>query len=387
MDEGRCTVLASLDPSAAIDTVDHNILLHRLCTYYGIRGVAHQWFSSYLRDRRTKICINSSYSKSRRLKCGVPQGSVLGARLYTMYTRQMAAIMDNHNERYHSYAYDTQVYLECDNNEADVRNDVDRLEKCISANVCEWMNGTSLEINEDKTDFIIVSAHEDQYKHIRLTVGTDNVQASESIKILGVTLDHNMNMKKAIANTCRSAHMHIRKINSIRRYLCEDSTKLLVNSTVLSCLDYCNSIYVGLPQTSLYKLQLAQNCAARMITNTPRHDHITPVLQQLNLLIIQKRCQLKILVLTFKVLHNNFPQYICELLQWYTLSRALRSASTTSLVPNRSRTIRYGKRLIGTSAVTLWNALPNHIKSARNVIQFKRLLKVVLRQPKPFHPI
>ena len=104
------------------------------------------------------------------------------------------------------------------------------------------MNGNSLKINEDKTDFIIFSAHADQYKHIRLTVGTDNVKASESIKILGVTLDHSMNMKKAIANTCRSAHMHIRKINSIRRYLCEDSTKLLVNSTVLSRLDYCNSI-------------------------------------------------------------------------------------------------------------------------------------------------
>ena len=386
LDEGRCTVLASLDLSAAFDTVDHDILLHRLWTYYGIRGIAHQWFSSYLHDRQTKICINSSYSESRRLKCGVPQGSVLGARLYTMYTRQMSAIMDNHSVRYHSYADDTQVYLECDNNEVAVRNAVDRLEKCIS-DVCEWMNGNSLKINEDKTDFIIFSAHADQYKHIRLTVGTDNVQASESIKILGVTLDHSMNMKKAIANTCRSAHMYIRKINSIPRYLCEDSTKLLVNSTVLSRLDYCNSIYVGLPQTSLYKLQLAQNCAARIITNTPRHDHITPVLQQLHWLTIQKRCQLKILVLTFKVLHNNSPQYICELLQWYTPSRALRSASTTSLVPNRSRTIRYGKRLIGTSAATLWNALPNHIKSARNVIQFKRLLKEVLQQPIQFHQI
>ena len=114
-----------------------------------------------------------------------------------------------------------------------------------------------------------------------------------------------------------------------------------------------------------------------MITNTPRHDHITPVLQQLNWLTIQKRCQLKILVLTFKVLHNNSPQYICELLQWYTPSRTL-----SDVVPNRSKTIRYGKRLIGTSAATLWNALPNHIKSARNVIQFKILLK-----PIPFHPI
>ena len=74
---------------------------------------------------------------------------------------QMSAIMDNHNVRYHSYADDTQVYLECDSNEAAVRNAVDRLEKCIT-DVCEWMNGNSLKINEEKTDFIIFSAHEDQ---------------------------------------------------------------------------------------------------------------------------------------------------------------------------------------------------------------------------------
>ena len=85
---------------------------------------------------------------SRRLKCGVPQGSVLGARLYTMYTRQMSTIMDNHNVRYHSYADDTQVYLEYDNSEAAPRNAVGRLEQCIS-DVCKWMIGSSLKINED----------------------------------------------------------------------------------------------------------------------------------------------------------------------------------------------------------------------------------------------
>ena len=63
-----------------------------------------------------------------------------------MYTRQMSAIMDNHNVRYHSYADDTQVYLECDNNEAVVRNVVGLLEKCISE-VCEWTNGNSLKNN------------------------------------------------------------------------------------------------------------------------------------------------------------------------------------------------------------------------------------------------
>ena len=80
-----------------------------------------------------------------------------------------------------------------------------------------------------------------------------------------------MNMQKDIAGTCRSVYMYmyIRKVNSIRRYLTKDATKLLINSTVLSRLDYCNSSYVGLPQTSTHKLQLAENAAARVITDQP----------------------------------------------------------------------------------------------------------------------
>ena len=153
---------------------------------------------------------------------------------------------------------------------------------------------------------------------------------------------------------------------------------MLVNSTVLSRLDYCNSAYVGLPQKSLHRLQLAQNSAAQIINLTPRHHHITPVLQRLNWLTVSKRCQLKILMLTFKVLHRQAPPYICELFHWYTPARPLRSASTTSLVSKRNKTVRYGRRMIDTSSATLWNSLPNNIKCARNVLHFIRLSKLHL---------
>ena len=70
-----------------------------------------------------------------------------------------------------------------------------------------------------------------------------------------------------------------------------------------------------------------------------------------------------------------FSQYICKLLNWYTPSRLLRSASTTSLVPNRNRTVRYGRRLLDTSAAALWNTMPEELRNAVNVVHFKRLLK------------
>ena len=221
------------------------------------------------------------------------------------------------------------------------------------------MKNNALKINRSKTDFIVFGSKIDHQTLPPLTTCTDIIQLSETIKILGVTLDSQMNMQKDIAGTCRSVYIHIRKVNSIRRYLTKDATKLLINSKVLTRLDYCN---VGLPQTSTHKLQLAENAAARVISRTPRHQHITPILNELNWLPVTNRCQLKILVLTFKVLQGQAPTYICEIFQWYTPARPLRSSSTTSLVPYRNKTVRYGKRLVDTSTAALWNSLPNNIK-------------------------
>ena len=113
--------------------------------------------------------------------------------------------------------------------------------------------------------------------------------------------------------------MHTRRINGIRGFLTEYASKILMTSTVLTRLDYCNSTYAGLPQKSLYKLQLTQNTAARI----PRHHHIMPTLQHLKWLPINKRYQYNILIMTFKALHSQVPSYMCDLLHW-TPARTLR---------------------------------------------------------------
>ena len=81
-----------------------------------------------------------------------------------------------------------------------------------------------------------------------LRVGINNINISDSAKILRVTLDNKLDMQNDIANTCRASHMHIRKIKRIGWYLNKQTTRTLVNVTVLSRLDYCNGVYTGLPQ-------------------------------------------------------------------------------------------------------------------------------------------
>ena len=170
-----------------------------------------------------------------------------------------------------------------------------------------------------------------------------------------------MTLDGQIAATCRSSYMHIRMINTIRQYLTNDAVKTLTQSLVTPRLDYCNIIYNGLPMKSIKRLQLTQNAAARLIRRIKKRAHITPVLRDLHVhwLPVVKRCQFKILVFTYKSLKNEAPSYISDLLNWYQQNHPLRSANTTSIIPKRYKSVRYGKRLMDTGAAMRWNSLPN----------------------------
>ena len=117
----------------------------------------------------------------------------------------------------------------------------------------------------------------------------------------------------------------------IRKFLSAEHTKILVNAFVTSRLDNCNSLLYGLPSGLLHKLQLVQNCAARLILGGGEYDHITPLLRELHWLPVEHRINFKLLLITFKALNNLAPSYISNLLHLYTPNRLLRSSSKFQL--------------------------------------------------------
>ena len=99
-----------LDLSAAFDTIDHAHLLKLLQDEYGVRGTALAWFRTYMEDRTYRVQIDSTTSEHIPLQCGVPQGSVLGPVIFTLYTTTMQRIFRRHGVHYHKYADDIQLY-------------------------------------------------------------------------------------------------------------------------------------------------------------------------------------------------------------------------------------------------------------------------------------
>ena len=147
-----------------------------------------------------------------------------------------------------------------------------------------------------------------------------------------------------VNKTIKTCYFNIRNIGRIRWYISKDACKTLVQALVVSRLDYANALYIGLPQSMLHRLQLVQHSAARLITHTPRREHITPVLYSLHWLPVEQRVKYKVLLQVFKALHDMAPSYIKDMLQPYNPSRTLRSASQNLLMVPKTRTATYGNK-------------------------------------------
>ena len=378
LDQRSSVALIMLDLSAAFDTIDHNILIKRFNYSFGIGSDALHWIKSYLHERYQCIKIGNVISNYKLLKNGVPQGSVLGPQKYCMYSRPLGNIIQHHNFNYHCYADDTQLYIVIDKTHSWLQIKPS-LELCLSA-INAWMKNNLLKLNQEKTEFIVFTpkSRGGGGNNFDLQFGDTSITTTDKVKNLGVTLDKNLSMEQHISKVIQSSYIQLRNLWHIRKYLNESACKTLVQATIISRLDYCNSLLFGIPKKLLLRLQRLQNSAARLILKVRRHDHITPSLKKLHWLPINRRLEYKVLLLTHKTINNKGPSYLKDQLEEHMPRRHLRSGTMSLLSIPASNNTKYSKQSFKHCAPKLWNSLPMDLRTEENLRTFKNKLKTHL---------
>ena len=266
IDNGRITFLALLDVSAAFDTVDHDILMHRLSESFGIVGQAHNWLSSFVTRRTYSVRFGGTTTSPWKVRSGIPQGSILGPLLYILYTADVAALVESLGFKVHSYADETQLYDFCSSSEAEAL--AIRVNTAIKA-VSSWMSSNRLCLNLDKTKYLWFGTRQQFGK--RDTVALSNISAamvSDTVtRNLGLLLDQELSMGDHITKLSQVCFSHLRRIRVVRHSL--------VHAFVCSWLDVCNIAMFG--STSICSivysrsLTLLLESSSRSISSAPSH--------------------------------------------------------------------------------------------------------------------
>ncbi|KAF7237627.1 cGMP-inhibited 3',5'-cyclic phosphodiesterase A [Varanus komodoensis] len=197
--------------------------------------------------------------------------------------------------------------------------------------VMGWMRANKLNLNPDKTEALLVGGSGFGEGGFDLVLNGVALPLRDKVRSLGVLLDPELSLEAQVTAVARSAFFQLRLIHQLRPYLEYDCLATVTHVLVTSCLDFCDTLYVGLPLKTVRILQLVQNRAAGLLMGTGRYVHMTPVLRQLHWLPIDVRAQFKVLVMTYKALNGLGPGYLKERLRPYMPARPLKSAGEALL--------------------------------------------------------
>ncbi|XDV54562.1 hypothetical protein PO909_022822 [Leuciscus waleckii] len=329
---------------------------------YGFSSAASIWLQNYLINRRQTVFFNGSLSEEKTVCCGIPQGSCLGPLLFSIYINDLPLVL--RKAKIAMYADDSTIYSS--------QSTVQELENVLMEElkpVIEWVTNNKLVLNISQTKSILFGTRYMLLNEPRLNIVVKdiNVAQVQETKLLGIEVDNKLSWSSHIKAVVRRMGRGLSMVRRCSNMLPFNMTADVIKTVVLSQLDYCDALLAGCPASSINKLQLVQNAAARVLTRSRKYDHITSILSSLHWLPIKFRINYKVLLMTYKALNGLAPGY-----------RSLRSLNSRILViPRISKTTK-GGRAFSHLAPKLWNGLPDIVRGSDSLSQFKTRLKTHL---------
>jgi hypothetical protein len=377
MDRKEASIAVLLDMSAAFDTVDHDILLQKL-ENLGIRDDALNWLKMYMNDRSHSTCLGDILSDSIPLKMGVPQGSVLGPLLFTIYISDLGEIIQETGIRYAVYADDVQLLVNVKPSE--FLTGISKIEECINR-IQKWASNKYLKLNSAKTEFIVFGTKKQLSKIAISEIEINNVkyQLKSVVRNLGIFLDSQLQFSHHIDKICGAAYANLRMLQTIRSSMSDNQFAILSHALVLSRIESSPSLLYGVDDKQLKKLQRVIKATFRATYRFKRCDRIANEMTKRGWLSIIERILLRLLIILHTVITTGKPSYPSGLITHSSNEHALRSQSRGDLTTIGVRT-EMGNRAFMSAAPRIWKQINVEMRRISKSDSFRSEVKKWLLQ-------
>lgn len=302
---------------------------------------------------------------------GVPQGSVLGPLLFSLYINDLPQYC--HDVEVQLYADDTVLYTYAKS----AQQAATKLSNAL-VGVAEWLDQSCLTLNIGKTKGMFFSKTKLNIPDVNICIKGEQIETVTEFKYLGVLLNSNLSFKKHIKKMAKTVKYNLANFRQIRSSLSTEAAKIFLHALIFSHISYCITCWGQASQTTIRPLESLYKQALKIFDKKPLRYHHCDILHKHNLLTFENFRIFSNLCTVYKILKGLAPTCLSEFVRYRGSVRSTRIASVHSCtVPFRYSA--FGQAAFSVKAVTQWNTIPDNIKTCDLLGAFKANIKKYLK--------
>uniref|UniRef100_A0A8C1L0A4 Reverse transcriptase domain-containing protein n=1 Tax=Cyprinus carpio TaxID=7962 RepID=A0A8C1L0A4_CYPCA len=367
LDKGNVVGAVFIDLKQAFDTVNHEVLLNKLSTFYFSKQ-AIAWFTSYLESREQCVKINAEYSTTRQSTMGIPQGSILGPLLFSLYINDLPSCCKK--AECQMYADDTIIYMSAKT-------------PCVAADILTsemegvslWLKNNHLTLNLKKTVSMCFSMRRKAKEKLIIRINQEEIEEVNDFKFLGVILDPGLKFDKHVKKLCKTVKTNLNCFRMIRHYIPLKAAQLFMHAMIFSHLSYCVTVWSQASQSTVKPIISLYKQALKIMDQKQMKWHHCIILKKYNLLSYDSFIKLSFIKLIFKCVNNLAPAVLCQYVTKTNTNGITTRGSANGNCRVAQRKTTFGQSSFSVKGIHFWNVLPTEIKTLTNLKPFNEKVR------------